>query len=107
MLAVFAIMTATAQNQAEMKDSATVVYTCPMHPEVVSDKPGSCPKCGMDLVKKEKEKVEYTCPMHPEVITNIPGKCPKCGMVLIKKEDTAKKKGKMMMGCGMKMQVAP
>lgn len=26
-------------------------YTCPMHPEVVSDKPGRCPKCGMDLVK--------------------------------------------------------
>jgi len=31
-----------------------VVYTCPMHPEVISDKPGSCPKCGMFLVKKEK-----------------------------------------------------
>jgi membrane fusion protein, copper/silver efflux system len=28
------------------------VYTCPMHAEVESDKPGSCPKCGMDLVKK-------------------------------------------------------
>ncbi|MGC8494349.1 MAG: heavy metal translocating P-type ATPase [Syntrophobacteraceae bacterium] len=24
-------------------------YTCPMHPEVISDKPGSCPKCGMAL----------------------------------------------------------
>ncbi len=22
-------------------------YTCPMHPEIVQDKPGSCPKCGM------------------------------------------------------------
>ena len=28
------------------------VYTCPMHPEVISDKPGRCPKCGMDLVPK-------------------------------------------------------
>jgi multidrug efflux pump subunit AcrA (membrane-fusion protein) len=28
------------------------VYTCPMHPEVTSDKPGKCSKCGMDLVKK-------------------------------------------------------
>ncbi|WP_184558113.1 multicopper oxidase domain-containing protein [Chryseobacterium sediminis] len=28
-------------------------YTCPMHPEVISDKPGKCPKCGMDLVEKE------------------------------------------------------
>lgn len=28
------------------------IYTCPMHPEVISDKPGNCPKCGMTLVKK-------------------------------------------------------
>jgi Cu+-exporting ATPase len=27
----------------------TVEYVCPMHPEVVSDRPGSCPKCGMAL----------------------------------------------------------
>ncbi|MGB4775382.1 MAG: heavy metal translocating P-type ATPase, partial [Daejeonella sp.] len=26
-------------------------YTCPMHPEVVQDKPGNCPKCGMNLVQ--------------------------------------------------------
>lgn len=26
------------------------VYTCPMHPEVRSDRPGRCPKCGMQLV---------------------------------------------------------
>lgn len=28
-----------------------VVYICPMDKDVVSDKPGKCPKCGMDLVK--------------------------------------------------------
>ena len=28
-------------------------YTCPHHPEVVSNKPGKCPKCGMDLVAKK------------------------------------------------------
>jgi rubrerythrin len=32
---------------------AKVVYTCPMHPEVTSDKPGKCPKCGMNLVPKK------------------------------------------------------
>jgi hypothetical protein len=31
---------------------AAAIYTCPMHPEVTSDRPGTCPKCGMALVKK-------------------------------------------------------
>jgi hypothetical protein len=36
-----------------------VKYTCPAHPEVVQDVPGSCPKCGMALVeKKEMSNVE-------------------------------------------------
>ena len=31
------------------------VYTCPMHPEVISDKKGQCPKCGMFLVEKKEQ----------------------------------------------------
>jgi Cu+-exporting ATPase len=61
-------------------------YTCPMHPEVVQDGPGSCPKCGMALepktVKAPSTKTQYTCPMHPEVVQDEPGSCPKCGMAL-------------------------
>ena len=34
--------------------SSATVYTCMMHPEVTSDKPGRCPKCGMKLVPKAK-----------------------------------------------------
>ena len=30
-----------------------VLYTCPMHPQIVTNKPGNCPLCGMDLVPKE------------------------------------------------------
>ncbi len=33
-----------------------VQYTCSMHPEVLSNKPGKCPKCGMTLIKKEAAK---------------------------------------------------
>lgn len=61
-------------------------YTCPMHPEVRQEKPGSCPKCGMALepvtVAPPKEKIEYTCPMHPQIVRNAPGNCPICGMAL-------------------------
>jgi hypothetical protein len=43
------------KDSVPMKQTA-VVYTCKMHPEVISDKPGKCPKCGMDLVKKDSVK---------------------------------------------------
>jgi len=47
---------ATASKDTAMMKTAAVVYTCKMHPEVISDKPGKCPKCGMDLVRKEDLK---------------------------------------------------
>jgi hypothetical protein len=34
------------------KSQKAVQYTCSMHPEIVQDKPGDCPKCGMKLVEK-------------------------------------------------------
>ncbi len=35
-------------------------YTCPMHPEVHSDKPGNCPKCGMTLIKESVADTKQT-----------------------------------------------
>jgi FtsP/CotA-like multicopper oxidase with cupredoxin domain len=57
-----------------------VVYTCPMHPEVVSEEPASCPQCGMKLMPAA---TTYTCPMHPDVVSEEPGRCPECGMKLL------------------------
>jgi len=75
---------------ANVTDSAakpsSITYTCPMHPEVRQDHPGTCPKCGMALEAKvaapPAAKVEYTCPMHPQIIRDEPGSCPICGMAL-------------------------
>ena len=79
-----------SENQQKKNVSEKDVYTCPMHKEVQMDKPGKCPKCGMNLIKKISEKVVYTCPMHKEVQMDKPGKCPKCGMNLVKKEPVKK-----------------
>jgi len=42
-----------AGSAVEVKSSGNEHYSCPMHPEVESDKPGDCSKCGMPLEKKE------------------------------------------------------
>ncbi len=86
-----------SSHDHSMTHDTSVNYTCPMHPEVVQSKPGSCPKCGMNLEPQEKETEhdhqhmdhtvgEYTCPMHPEVIRSKPGSCPECGMNLEPRE---------------------
>ncbi len=108
-------------EQAQTEQKSSQLYTCPMHPEVLSEQPGDCPKCGMDLVpvknttteskennssSKESEATQlWTCGMHPEVILEEPGQCPKCGMNLVPlKQGTAEqapseskqKKGKIL-----------
>ncbi|MGE4420045.1 MAG: heavy metal translocating P-type ATPase [Sulfurimonas sp.] len=44
--------------QAPRKADEKVTYTCPMHPEIVQDHPGSCPKCGMALEPVVAKAVE-------------------------------------------------
>lgn len=71
----------------------TAKYFCPMCPDVASDTPGNCPKCGMALERNPAwtppaTRIKYTCPMHPEVVQDQPGACPKCGMALESMSET-------------------
>ena len=75
------------------KHEDAVQYQCPMHPTYISDKPGSCPICGMDLVPIEQSKPEsseknknkqplsterkilfYRNPMDPSISSPVPAK---------------------------------
>ncbi len=57
-IVMIALMTSCSSNEVASGET----YTCPMHPTVVADKPGSCPVCGMDLVRKTQagEEVAIT-----------------------------------------------
>lgn len=63
------------------------LYTCPMHPQVLKDKPGQCPICGMDLVAKDANNElvidstisRLTKPVNAQVIATVPVIIPKSG----------------------------
>ncbi len=47
---------ATKMGSGEQPRSGKIYYTCAMHPQIHQDKPGKCPICGMNLIKKEERK---------------------------------------------------
>ena len=55
--------TKTAVMDTTKMMASTVKYTCRMHPEVISDKPGKCPKCGMQLVEVKSTEMKSTMTM--------------------------------------------
>lgn len=79
----------TTRQKSKMK-MEQMKYSCPMHPDVTSNKPGKCSKCGMDLTKSKKEHIKmegmtmYSCAVHSNVTSNKPGKCTQCGMDMTK-----------------------
>ena len=60
LLFVFAFMQNSCTSKTEVAAEAeiTQTYTCPMHPQIVQNKPGTCPICGMDLVPFDKTNTE-------------------------------------------------
>ncbi|TWI82626.1 Cu(I)/Ag(I) efflux system membrane fusion protein/Cu+-exporting ATPase [Chitinophaga japonensis] len=109
LIAITTAFAAYAQQKGGREDTTQhiTVYSCPMHPDVTSNKPGKCPKCGVDLTlsKKEQMKMEvtksYACPAHPDVISNKTGTCPKCGKTLLPSKKEQMKMEVMKYTCPM------
>ena len=68
------------ESQQKAVTNSVADYTCPMHPEISRDKPGSCPICGMKLVKKESSNTKINDiglesllkPTNESVVSTIP-----------------------------------
>ena len=75
-----------AHDAPHVRTAAQATYTCPMHPEVMQQGPGDCPKCGMALEPIVPTGLggatRWICPMCPSVDELEPGSCPHCGMAL-------------------------
>ena len=112
--ATFATFAQKAKGNKKTTGSTMTIqsnYRCPMHPEVVSNEPGKCSKCNMDLTLSKKEQMkkevmkDFTCPMHKEVISDMAGTCAKCGTALVSVDRTGSKQGRITYVCSMHPEV--
>lgn len=94
---IFAQHNPEKQDTIFIQDSAKIIFTCPMHPEVISDEPGTCPKCGMELIKAGKEKTQAGPQQHQMGMMM----CQMHGMVDMNHKHDEQRKGKMNMMKGM------
>ncbi len=96
-------------NKKESKQQP-VIYTCPMHPEIHSTKPGNCPKCGMKLItekpKPVKQKAIQEKPKMKMPDDTIPQKSMSMDRMKMK-TDTANDKMMNMGDMQMKMSAEP
>ncbi len=59
-----------------------VSMTCPMHPDVIESRPGTCPLCKMNLVPVRLD-TSWMCPIHTTVMSDKSGACRLCGRSLV------------------------
>jgi hypothetical protein len=71
-----------AVRSAAASSLPPVLQTCPMHPDVVEEQPGTCPVCQMKLVPVRLQSV-WSCPLHPAIARDAKGRCPVCGRPLV------------------------
>ena len=93
---VAVLFTGCGKGAHEETNVKAAKYHCPMHPTVVSDKPGDCPICGMRLVPMGEgeqaavpaTKTMYRSTMNPGEVSDKPGK-DSMGMDMVPFEVTA------------------